>query len=311
MHFLYPTHFSRKTVLAALLSAIFLHILVAAALFFLAPPKIVTPPKTVLHINFIQSQSEPSPEPADIPQPVAEPTLPEPIKPTPPKPTPAKPTPPKTQPEVQKVKPIVEPVPVKSAVAPITPPVPKVLTQTQTPSAFAVQQAEQQRQEQLRQEQLKQEQARQEQLKQEQLRQEQARQEQLRQEQAAKEQAAKEAKEQAAMQQKAAAAQAAQAQKEAAPLSVVVSAASWRVKPNLHFSAEEAAEFNPKATAIQASFWFDEKGKISQISISSTGDSRLDRQIKTRLARASLHPQKQNGVARAGQATATLEIGLN
>lgn len=133
---------------------------------------------------------------------------------------------------------------------------------------------------------------------------------------AAQAKAAKEAQERAEAQAraeaeaKAQAAAKAEAAKNSAPISINVTAASWRSKPNLHFDAEEAAEFHPKTTNITVTFNFDTQGKISNIQMSSTGDSRLDRQIKTRIARAILHPQKENGVARTGKATANLQIVL-
>lgn len=71
--------------------------------------------------------------------------------------------------------------------------------------------------------------------------------------------------------------------------------ASWAKKPDLSFSADEG--FNPKNKTVTAQFSFDEQGRISNVTISSTGDKAMDRQIKRRFASARLKAQGGSGTA--------------
>lgn len=84
--------------------------------------------------------------------------------------------------------------------------------------------------------------------------------------------------------------------------------ASWLSAPNLHFSADEAMDFNPRQKSVTVTFKFNAQGSISGVTVSGTGDRALDREIKNRIARAKLHPQVINGTARAGTATVNLTL---
>lgn len=84
--------------------------------------------------------------------------------------------------------------------------------------------------------------------------------------------------------------------------------ASWVSAPNLHFSADEAMDFNPRKKSVTVTFKFNAQGAISGVTVSGTGDRSLDREIKNRIARAKLHPQIINGTARAGTATVNLTL---
>lgn len=71
--------------------------------------------------------------------------------------------------------------------------------------------------------------------------------------------------------------------------------ASWDKKPDLGFGADEG--FKPKNKTVTATFSFDERGKISGVSITSTGDRSMDKEIKRRFASAKLKAQGGSGTA--------------
>lgn len=71
--------------------------------------------------------------------------------------------------------------------------------------------------------------------------------------------------------------------------------ASWDKKPDLSFSADDG--FSPRKKTVTATFSFDERGKISGVSITSTGDKSMDREIKRRFASAKLKAQGGSGSA--------------
>ncbi|MDO4427020.1 MAG: hypothetical protein Q4B88_02715 [Moraxella sp.] len=84
--------------------------------------------------------------------------------------------------------------------------------------------------------------------------------------------------------------------------------ASWRSRPNLHFSVAEKSNFNPSNTHLTASFNFDEKGNISNVRVSGTGDAGLDRVLRQRIARAKLHPKVIDGTPRHGSANISINF---
>lgn len=330
-------HSNRKQTTAIFIAVLFLHILVGFGLATMDLVQIKLPKSTPIQIELLtlsenqqptiapleqnpeQSVSEPKPTPAPI--------KPEPIKPTPPKPV----EPPVKQPSKpieQKPTPVVEKKPTAQKV--INKPIEQdSLLQSQKQAVFQAQeqarlQQEQQLKEQQKQERLQQEQERQAQQKQAQLQQEQQRlleeqlkAEQLKQAQEAKAEAERQQKmraeaeaerqRQAQIAQQAAAQKQAQAaaQKSKEPISLSNSQvmASWLNKPKLDFGADEIFELGePRKKSVNASFDFDAKGNVSNITIETTGSAKLDRELKKRLAKARLHPQVIDGVARAGRA---------
>lgn len=84
--------------------------------------------------------------------------------------------------------------------------------------------------------------------------------------------------------------------------------ASWVSAPNLHFSAEQAVDFNPRNKSVIVTFNFSKDGSINGVTISTTGDRSLDREIRNRIARAKLHPQIVGGMARSGTASVNLML---
>ncbi|MDO4250340.1 MAG: TonB family protein [Moraxella sp.] len=82
--------------------------------------------------------------------------------------------------------------------------------------------------------------------------------------------------------------------------------ASWKRKPNLSFA--NAYEYNPKTTSVSATISVDASGKITSVSVSSTGDRALDREIVRRIKQYSLNPHLSGGQAVSGKVTISLSL---
>lgn len=314
--------FSKKIILLSVVLAAVAHVLFLWVLAKTNAPKIAPLPKpeliSVEFVNLLESpeppKPEPKPEPAPKPKIEPKPALTKPIEPK------VKPKPAPKPPKAEAPKPVAPPPATPKTTEKVTPE--KVEPPKPAPDTAAIQEqqilaakAQAEAQMQIAREQAAREQA--EAQRAAKLAAEKAAQEaeaRAKAEAEAKAKAAAEAKARADAESKARADAEAAANKNSAgsgaPINISVTAASWRNKPNLHFDADEAMDFNPKNTTITATFSFNETGKISNVQITSTGDNRLDRQIKSRIARARLHPQIKDGTPRAGTATTTLQINL-
>lgn len=84
------------------------------------------------------------------------------------------------------------------------------------------------------------------------------------------------------------------------------SSASWKVRPNfsgLHSDTVEAISLNTRLT-------FSATGKVTKVEGIKTGDRDLDREIRNRIMRASLHPNVLQGSSAGGEGSFVISIQI-
>ncbi|MDO4897313.1 MAG: TonB family protein, partial [Moraxella sp.] len=83
--------------------------------------------------------------------------------------------------------------------------------------------------------------------------------------------------------------------------------ANWRSKPRFIGLSSETVK---GAVTVQATVTINAQGRITNVTITSTGDRALDQQIRSAIRRASFHPFK-NDKGQVLSGTATFPINVN